>query len=161
MPVGKFKLSDTLGFLASRFSAITGGEVELSILLQDEQVEAGDVLQATIALRSPGKARAIDYLAITLEGQVQREDRWRDYTEGAEVAQDTIIAADHELLIPLLLHLPEDAVLSEDGATWTLRARAVIEQRLDPRAEAALEVVASSGGDKPGLTAFNLPEIDA
>jgi hypothetical protein len=81
-----------------------------------------------------------------MRGSVQREGKWVDYTEGAEVAQGTKLMADHELVIPLLLFIPEDAVLTEDGASWVVESRAVLDRLLDPRAAAPFTVALESPG---------------
>lgn len=58
------------------------------------------------------------------------------------MAQDVQVDANHELIIPVVILIPEDAVLTEDGAKWTLSARVVLDGAVDPRDEIAFGVVA-------------------
>lgn len=138
--MSKFKLSDTMQFFTGKLNAITGGEVLLTLELDVEHVSAGREVKATMRLRSPGKARNIDYVLISLTGQVQREGKWKDYVQSAEVAQNTKLPEDTEFVVPIVILIPADAVLSEDGGNWSLQARAFIDRTLDPRAEAAFTV---------------------
>ena len=142
----KFKLSETLQFLSSKINAITGGGVEVSVTFEQDVVTPGEMLEARVSVRSPEKDRTIDYVALSMRGSVQREGKWVDYTEGAEVAQGTKLMADHEFVIPLLLFIPEDAVLTEDGASWVVESRAVLDRLLDPRAAAPFTVALESPG---------------
>lgn len=136
----KFKLSETLQLLTRRFNKIAGGEVAIEVTFEGDVVSPGDQLSARVTVRSPESSRTIDYLVIAMRGTVQREGKWREYTESAEVAQSTLLEADHELVVPLKLYIPEDAVLSEDGASWLVEARVVLDQLLDPRASAEFTV---------------------
>jgi hypothetical protein len=141
---GKFKLSDTLQFLTTKLNALTGTELGLALEVEGDAVVAGEQLRARAIIRNPGKQRTIDYLVLTMEGQVQAEGGWRVYTEGAEVAHDRVLPPDQELVIPILLYIPEDAVLSSEGCEWALRARVSIDRAVDPRAEVAFVVVAAA-----------------
>ena len=141
MAAGKFKLSETLKILTNQFNAITHQEIFLSLEMEERSLQAGQALSARAVVRSPGEARTIDYLTLNLQGQVQRDGKWRDYTEGAEVAQGVALEADQELIIPVVILVPEDAVLSEDGGTWSLTARVVLNGAIDPRDELVFEVV--------------------
>ena len=139
--MSKFKLSDTMQFLSGKFNAITGGEVELELRFDKSEVVAGAELKAEALVRSPGKARSIDYLLISLKGQVQSEGQWKEYVQSAEVAQDTALPADNEFIVPIVIVIPANAVLSEDGATWSLYARAFLDKKLDPREELGFTVI--------------------
>lgn len=139
--MSKFKLSDTMQFLSGKLNAVTGGEVELSLELDKTKIKAGEEIRAHARVRSPEKSRTIDYLLISLQGTVQREGKWKDYVQSAEVAQDTALPANHEFVVPIVILIPADAVLSEDGATWSVYARAFLDKKVDPRAERAFEVV--------------------
>jgi len=143
--VSKFKLSDTMQFLSGKFNAVTGGEVELEVELDTTEIRAGDEVRAHARVKSPTKSRTIDYLLISLQGTVQREGKWKDYVQSAEVAQDTALPADHEFVVPIVILIPADAVLTEDGATWSLYARAFLDKKVDPRAEVAFKVVSGDG----------------
>ena len=140
--MSKFKLSDTMQFLTGKLNAITGGDVLLTLELESSNVKAGEELRATARLRSPEKSRNIDYILINLDGQVQRDGKWKDFVQSAEVAQDTKLPADHEFIIPIVIVIPADAVLSEDGGHWSLQARAFIDRTLDPRGEQSFTVIA-------------------
>ena len=142
MAAGKFKLSETLKVLTNRFNAITHQEIFLSLEMEERSLKAGQALSARAVVRSPGEPRTIDYLTLNLQGQVQRDGKWRDYTEGAEVAQGVALEADQELIIPVVILVPEDAVLSEDGGAWSLTARVVLNGAIDPRDELVFEVIA-------------------
>ena len=134
MPREKFKLSETVRFLSRQLNAITGGgEVEISLEVDVEAVAPGQDLRAHARLRSPERARTIDYIVIGMRGTVQRDGEWCDYTESAEIGQGAELPADHELVVPIVLHIPEDAVLSEDGARWLLESRAALDRLVDPR----------------------------
>jgi hypothetical protein len=139
--MSKFKLSDTMQFLSGKLNAITGGEVVLTLGLDSLNVKPGEELRATLRLRSPEKARNIDYILISLNGQVQRDGKWKDYVQSAEVAQNTQLPADHEFIVPIVIMIPADAVLTEDGGIWSLQGRAFIDRTLDPRAEETFSVV--------------------
>lgn len=139
--MSKFKFSDTMKFLTGKLTAITGGEVALSIELEGTKVTAGQELTARVKVQSPGDERRLDYVQISLKGQVQREGAWKDWVQSAEVAHDTILPADHEFVVPVVIVVPGDAVLTEDGGIWSLYARAYLDKTLDPRSEATFEVV--------------------
>lgn len=136
----KIKLSETLKFLTGRLNTITGGELDLSLDLGKEAIKAGEELEARATLHCPDKARQIDYVVISIEGQVQRDGKWQDFVKSAEVAQDIVLPADYEFVIPIVLHIPEDAVYTQEGGHWHLKARAVVNTTVDPRAEMAFEV---------------------
>lgn len=138
----KFKLSDTMQFLTGRLNAITGGDVVLTVDIEAESVRAGHELRASARLRSPGKSRDIEYILISLVGQVQREGKWTDYVQTAEVAQATKLPADHEFVIPIVIMIPGDSVLTEDGAHWAIQARAFVDATLNPRDEKSFTVTA-------------------
>ena len=139
--MSKFKLSDTMRFLTGKLNQITGGEVSLTIVLDDEPVRAGAELRAEVHVRSPQKRRNIDYVQISIKGQVQRDGKWRDWVQSAEVAQDTALPEDHEFIVPVVVKIPIDAVLTEDNAQWSVYARAFLDKKFDPRAETAFVVV--------------------
>lgn len=145
MPREKFKLSDTVKFLTRQLNAVVGGgEVTLELEVETPRVEAGGEVMARAVLRNPDEARQLDALVLGMSGQVQREGGWREYTESVEVGQGTQIAQGQELVVPIVIYIPEDAVLSEDGAEWQLEARAVLDKLIDPLAEASFEVIATS-----------------
>jgi len=143
--MGKFKLSDTMQFLTGKLNAIRGGDVDLLLELDDDVVAAGEELRGRATVRSPESANRIEFLRIDLTGQVQRSDRWEDFVQSAEVAHDTGLPKDHEFVVPIIVLIPGDAVLTEDGATWTLSARASLDGKVDPRAERTFEVVSTPG----------------
>ena len=152
MTTGKFKLSETIKFLSTQLNALTGHD-KLSLqltLAQPAQVCAGGRLSARVIIKNPERARLLNALSLHMEGAVQRGDRWQTYTETAEVAQNTSLGPDQELIVPLQLYIPEDAVLTEDGATWTLSARAVLDRAVDPRAQEAFSVLAPAPGGAEG-----------
>lgn len=142
--MSKFKLSDTMQFLTGKLNAITGGEVELSVEVETATVAAGEELRARIRVRSPDKRRMIDYMQISLKGTVQRDGKWKDWVQSAEVAHDTALPQDHEFVVPVVVLIPPDSVLSEDGAHWSVFARAYLDQTIDPRAECGFKVVTGS-----------------
>lgn len=127
-------------FLSGKLNAITGGEVNLELELEADAISPGNELRAEARLRSPERRRLIEYLRISLTGQIQRDGAWHDYVQSAEVAQDTSMPADHELVVPIVIRVPGDAVLTEDGATWCLQARAYLDNKVDPRAEVTFTV---------------------
>ena len=145
--MSKIKLSETLRFLTARLNAVTGGDVELRLEIDEEEVPAGEAIHARARVRSPQADHRLDYLRITMKGQVQREGRWREYVQSAEVAHETDLPADHEYVVPIVIVIPADAVLTEDGGIWSLRAQAFIDRKLDPRAEAAFAVIAGAPAD--------------
>lgn len=136
----KIKLSETLKFLTGRLNTITGGELSLQLALGKGQVKPGEELDARATLVCPEKMRRVDFVSISLEGQVQRDGKWQDFVKTAEVAQDIDLPANYEFVIPIVLHIPEDAVFTHEGGLWRLKARAVVSAAVDPRAEAAFEV---------------------
>lgn len=136
----KIKLSETLKFLTGRLNTITGGELGLDLNLGKQAIKAGDELEAWATLHCPKKAREINYVAISLEGQVQRDGQWQEFVKTAEVAQDIKLPADYEFVIPIVLHIPEDAVYTQEGGHWKLKARAAVDKTIDPRAEIGFEV---------------------
>lgn len=139
--MSKFRLSDTMKFLTGKLNAITGGETEIRVELDTSSVPAGDELRARVSVRAPGGERNIDYIQISLSGQVQRDGKWQDWVQSAEVAHDTKLPLDHEFVVPVVILVPQDAVLTEDGGMWLLYARAYLDRQVDPRAEASFEVV--------------------
>lgn len=141
MPREKFKLSDTVKFLTRKINEVVGsGEVHVAVDVTSPTVAPGGEVQAEIRLVSAQKSHEISTLVIAMQGKVQRGQKWQDYTETVEVAQGYKLEAGHELIIPLVIYIPEDAVLSEDGAQWGFEARAVLDRAIDPRAEASFEV---------------------
>ena len=139
--MGKFKLSDTMRFLTGKLNAVTGGEVSLTLHMDDAPVCAGSELRAEVHVRSPEKARTIDYVQISIKGQVQREGKWQNWVKSAEVAQDTQLPADHEFIVPVVVKIPPDAVLTEDNGQWSVYARAYLDKKFDPRAESPFRVI--------------------
>ena len=148
MPREKFKLSDTVRFLAQRINAAIGaGEVALTLEVATPIVRPGAHARAEIKLIGEGeRARTIDALVIAMEGKVQREGAWRDYTEAVEIAQGLRLEAGQELIVPLEVYVPRDAALSEDGAQWRFESRAVLDGALDPLAAASFEVAGEPWG---------------
>jgi len=139
--MSKFKLSETMRFLTGKLNQITGGEVSLTINVVGDAVRAGDELRAEVRVRSPQTRRNIDYVQISIKGQVQRDGKWQDWVQSAEVAQDTALPEDHEFIVPVVVKIPIDAVLSEDNGQWSIFARAFLDKKFDPRAEEAFTVV--------------------
>lgn len=139
--MSKFKLSDTMQFLTGKLNAITGGEVRLGIEIENENVPAGGELRAKVRVRAPEKRRNIDYVQISIRGQVQRDGKWKDWVQSAEVAHDTALPEDHEFIVPVVVRIPADAVHSEDNAVWSVFARAYLDKKFDPRAEEIFKVV--------------------
>ncbi|TXD38823.1 hypothetical protein FRC98_00010 [Lujinxingia vulgaris] len=140
--VAKIKLSETLRFLGTRLNKITGSDLEFLLEVEEAQVRPGEAIHAEARVRSPESGeRELTHITISLRGQVQREGKWLDYDQRAEVAHNTHLPGGHEFVVPIEVLIPEDAVLSEDGATWSLRAQAVVDRSVDPRAEASFEVV--------------------
>lgn len=134
MPEGKFKISDTLRFLSRTLNAISPqGSIQVNLELPEGEVHAGSELGATVRLVNDERDAQIDYLVLSMSGQVQRDGKWRSYSDTAEIAQGTPMPPHHELVIPVVLHIPEDAVLSEDGASWSIETRVVLNRSLDPR----------------------------
>ena len=140
--MGTIKLSDTLQFLTARFNKITGGELDFTLQCDEEEVAAGEVIRAQAVLRSPeGRERMLTCVRINLRGQIQRGGAWETYDERAEAAQDVPLPRGHEYVIPIVVKIPNNAVLSEDGGNWRLRAQAVVDRTVDPRDEIAVTVV--------------------
>ena len=142
MPREKFKLSDTVKFLTRKLNAVVGvKDTSVSIEIEQGVVPPGGEVSAIVRVTCGGEAsRTLDALVITMRGKVQRDGAWRDYTEAVEVGQGHALEPGHELVVPLLVYIPEDAVLSEDGAQWRFEARAVLDRAIDPRAEEGFEV---------------------
>lgn len=138
--MSKFKLSDTMRFLTGKLNAIAGGEVALDVVIPQDVVLAGGELRAEVRVRSPQRQRMIDYVQISIRGHVQREGKWQEWVQSAEVAQDTELPADHEFVIPVVVQLPIDAILSEDNGQWSVFARAYLDRKFDPRAEKTFTV---------------------
>lgn len=151
MTTGKFKLSETIKFFSSQIQALSGHQpLSISLELDSPSVHAGGRVSARIVLKNPERARQLNYLTILMEGTIQRDDKWRAYTENAEVAQNTSLAVDQALIIPVQLYIPEDAVLTEDGARWSLSVRAVLDKELDPRGELIFDVLEPLDGQEDG-----------
>lgn len=141
--VAKIKLSDTLRFLSAQLNTFRGGSLELEILVDDDQVVAGEVLRARAALRAPeGKNCMLNRVTISLRGEVQRGGKWESYAQRAEAAHDVPLPGGHEYVIPIVIKIPTEAVLSEDGGNWRLRCQALVDGEIDPRDEATVNVVA-------------------
>ena len=140
--MGKIKLSDTLRFLTARLNKIAGAHMELVLTTEEESVQAGEVFRATATVRAPeGVDRTLTCITFSLEGQVQREGRWQSYLQRAETAQEVPLPGGHEYVIPIVVKVPAEAVYSEDGAVWRLRAQAVVDRTIDPRDELIVTVV--------------------
>ena len=138
--MSKIKLSETLKFLTGRFNKITGGDLDVELNVEHGHVKAGENLSAQAVLRSPEKSRGVEYVMISVTGQVQRDGEWQDFVKSAEVAQDVRLPEDYEYVIPIVVQIPEDAVYTQDGAHWKISTRAHLENAIDPRAEAEFEV---------------------
>jgi hypothetical protein len=141
---GKFKLSDTLQFLGSKLNALTGTSLGLSLEVDGGAVAPGEQLSARAIIRNPGKLRTIDYLVLTMDGQIQGEGGWQPHTEAAEVAHDKALPPDQELVIPITINIPHDAVLTAEGCEWVLRGRVSIDRAVDPRAEVGFVVAGAA-----------------
>ena len=140
--MGKIKLSKTLQFLKARLNKIAGAELDFELLLEDETAETGGVVRARAVVRAPeGRDRTLTCVTIGLYGQIQTEDRWEDYAQRAEAAHDVPLPGGHEYVIPIVIKIPNNAVLSEDGANWRLRAQAVVDRTIDPRDEVQVTVI--------------------
>lgn len=143
--MAKIKLSDTMRFLSGKLNRMTGGQVDLEVSLESESIAAGTELVAEATIRSPERERVLDYLLVSLRGQVQRNGKWQTYVQSAEAFHETTLPADHEYVVPVVVVIPEDAITSENGAKWSLRLQAVSDRAIDPRVEAAFEVVGNKG----------------
>lgn len=140
--MGKIKLSDTLQFLTAKLNKITGSEFDFSLELDDPQVATGDVVRARAVLRAPeGKDRTITRVRMQLAGQVQSEGQWEEYEQTADAVNDVPLPGGHEYVIPIVIKIPHQAVFSEDGGNWRLRAEAVVDRSVTPRDEVVVEVV--------------------
>lgn len=141
--MAKIKFSKTLKFLTAHLNKITGGDLEFRLETDDDEVQAGEVIRARAIVRAPeGKDRTLTRVSINLRGQVQRDGQWQDYGEDANAAEDVPLPAGHEYVIPIVIKIPREAVLSEDGANWRLRAQAVVDRTIDPRDEVGVTVIA-------------------
>lgn len=140
--MAKIKLSETLRFLGTRLNKITGSDLEFLLQVEESQVRPGQTIHAEARVRSPESGeRELTHITISLRGQVQREGKWQDYDQRAEVAHNTHLPGGHEFVVPIEVLIPLDAVLSEDGANWSLRAQAVVDRSVDPRAESTFNVI--------------------
>lgn len=140
--MGKIKLSDTLRFLSARLNRFAGADLELVLETDEASVVAGEVFRATATVRAPeGVDRTLTCITFSLEGQVQREGKWQSYLQRAETAQDVPLPGGNEYVIPIVVKIPAEAVYSEDGANWRLRAQAVVDRTIDPRDELMVNVV--------------------
>lgn len=140
--MGKIKLSDTLRFVTARLNKIAGSELELRLEIDDAEVIAGQVIRARAMVRAPeGTEHQLTYVLINLRGMVQREGRWQEYVQRAETAHNIPLPGGHEYVIPIVIKIPGQAVLTEDGGNWRLRAQAVVDNTIDPRAECVVNVV--------------------
>lgn len=141
MAEGKYGLSETLQLLERRVRALTGHDITLALELDTTTVRAGEAAHLRAIIRSLDTPRTLDYVVLALDGFVQTDAAWRRYTESAEVAQETPMAANTELVLPATIHIPEHAVLTADGARWTISARVALDNALDATAEVDLEIV--------------------
>ena len=140
--MGKIKLSDTLQFLTAKLNKIAGGELEFGLQIDEPTVAAGDVVRAKAVLSGPAdRDRTITRVELVLHGEIQEDGQWEDYEQGAEAARDVPLPGGHEYVIPIVLKIPHQAVLTEDGGNWRLRAVAVVDRTLDSHDEIAVEVV--------------------
>ncbi len=140
--VGTIKLSKTLQILKARLNKFRGGHLSFSLEVDEEEVEIGEVIRAHATVRAPeGVDRTLTCIRISLHGEVQVDGRWKDYDERAETAQDVALPSGHEYVVPIVIKIPNNAVLSEDGGHWRLRAQAVVDRTIDPRDEAPVTVV--------------------
>lgn len=153
MPKEKFKLSDTVQFLTRQINAVVGAkDASVEIEVSTPSVRPGGEVEASVKVVGGEKERVLDALVIGLSGKVQQDGKWRAYTETVEVGQGTKLEAEQQLVVPVVIYIPEDAVLSEDGGQWGFEARAVLDRVIDPRAEASFEVAgevieSSAGAD--------------
>lgn len=159
MTTGKFKLSETIKFFSSQLQALSGqSPLKLTIELDDAQVRAGQRLTARVVLHNPERQRTLNYLVLHMEGTVQRDDKWRPYTETAEVGQNMVVGTNQALIFPVQLYIPEDAVLTEDGAAWSLSVRAVLDKALDPREQLDFSVIEPEEGQPDGRWFSDAPD---
>lgn len=139
--MGKIKLSQTLKFFSDKLNKIAGSEFELELTLANDIVQAGHTLTAQARLfTTNNRPRTLDYLDIRVSGQIQQDGRWRDYNQSAQIANNTPLPPDNTFVVPIVLNIPNNAVLSEDGANWTLRVQAIIDRTIDPRIETSFQV---------------------
>lgn len=140
--MSKIKMSKTLRFLTARLNKITGSALEFRIVVDDDEVVAGEVIRARAILSAPeGKTHMLGGVTIDLRGQVQRDGRWQEYAQRAESAHDVSLPGGHEYVIPIVIKIPREAVLTEDGGNWRLRAQALVDKTIDPRDESIVKVV--------------------
>ena len=141
--MGTIKLSETLQFLTAHLNKITGKELDFSLAVDEPEVAAGDVVRGSATIAAPeGKDRTVTRVTMELRGDIQRDGEWHEYEEVADAAEDVPLPGGHEYVIPIVIKIPHEAVLSEDGGNWRLRALAVVDRTIDPRDEVALTVVA-------------------
>ena len=142
--MGTIKLSDTLQFLTAHLNKITGGELDFSLDVDEPTVSTGDVVRAEATIRAPeGRDRTLTRVTMELRGDIQQDGQWRAYETTADAAEDVPLPGGHEYVIPIVIKIPHQAVLTEDGANWRLRATAVVDKTIDPREEVAITVVGS------------------
>lgn len=140
--VGSIKLSQTLQFLKVRLNRFAGGDLSFSLDIDDEEVKSGEVIRARATVGAPeGVERKLTCIRLSLRGQIQDDGRWKEYDERAETAKNVPLPAGHEYVVPIVIKIPHNAVLSEDGAQWCLRAQAVVDRTIDPRDEAPVTVI--------------------
>ncbi len=140
--MGTIKLSDALQFLTGHLNKMTGGELEFCLEVDEEDVVAGDVVRAQATVTAPeGRDRTLTCVDMSLRGDVQRDGQWHDYECEAQAASDVPLPGGHEYVIPIVVKIPAEAVLTEDGGNWRLRAQAVVDRTIDPRDEVVVTVV--------------------
>lgn len=140
---GKFDISGTLRLLTGKINEISGNDLELTVDVLEETVQAGEEIRGRIVIRTPEKSRMLNHLSVTLKGQIQRDETWQDYVRSAEVAHGTKLVEGHEFVVPVILRIPNRAVLTRDGAKWYIAARASIEHAIDPSGQATFTVIHS------------------
>lgn len=140
--MGTIRLSGTLQFLKARLNKIAKANLDFRLELDEGEVEVGGVIRARAIVHAPeGTDRTLTCVRIDLRGQVQRQGRWEEFEQQAETAQGIALPGGHEYVIPIVIKIPNEAVLSEDGGNWRLRAQAVVDRTIDPRDEVVVVVI--------------------
>jgi hypothetical protein len=126
--MAKVELSDRLRFSAGRLFADRETET-LDVRGHKTAIKRGDRLRGRIDISGGSDGVSVRSLRVEVAGQHEDGSSRRDLRLRTELCQSSTVPADYVMSIPVLFQSPEDAVFSQHGAEWLIRAELIPENK--------------------------------
>ena len=143
--MAKIKLSNTIHFLpATDDSPTDSPESTLTITVDPDSLVPGGTVNAHIhcifSADAADHGSTLDYLAVSLEGQIKTSKGSTPFVHAAEIEHGRIIRNHTRFTQSTSIRIPYDAIASESGAMWRLSARAVWQSSKMIQDQTALDI---------------------